>query len=267
MNRNIYLILMGVILSSCATVDQKWADLYSREEKIKITTEKAEKAFKEGKEKGSFAMLTYSRSQFLFLDQQFQHLPAKQRVNDVDEFLSDFHTYYSDLFNEAMKKDNVMLAAVSSTKILQLFPETDWAKKYLEVNILKIEESKKKVLDQAKKQLQKGEISKAEQSFTQILTIEPESKDALSGIDQISQIKKKNKTTATSSPAAGKKDDNKSPTNMAEVYAKAVKAYEQKDYVSAYKLFLSLDDPNYKDTNIYLQRTADKIEALGLDVK
>jgi tetratricopeptide (TPR) repeat protein len=48
-------------------------------------------------------------------------------------------------------------------------------------------------------------------------------------------------------------------------YQTAVTAYDEKDYLKAYDYFEAINDSSFKDTSLYLKRTEDKINTLGLN--
>ena len=62
-----------------------------------------------------------------------------------------------------------------------------------------------------------------------------------------------------------KVDGELSDEEMEKIYLAGISSYEEKDFTKAYELFESLKDSLYKDTSLYLERTQDKIDALGLD--
>ena len=48
-------------------------------------------------------------------------------------------------------------------------------------------------------------------------------------------------------------------------YQTAVTAYNEKDYLKAFDYFEAINDSSFKDTSLYLKRTEDKINTLGLN--
>ncbi|MBN8706794.1 MAG: hypothetical protein J0L62_13040 [Bacteroidetes bacterium] len=252
----LFSFVSGLILlwgfSGCApTSDELWAGRFSKDQKIEISITRAEKWIADGKKIPDPALLAQAKQELLFLSEKFNYQPAKDKIMELDKFLSDFTSLKEKAARDAASKNNVFTAAGHYKALLALIPDHAEAKTYLSSNEAEIMKRLQKNILDGNAAVKSKDFPTAKRCFTRVLAYDSQNQDALDGLKSV----KKGEKVVT-------KTEDKD-----QIYKKGLDAYEKKDFLKAYEFFNAIDDSSYKDTTLYIQRSQDKIETLGLDGK
>lgn len=248
------------------SLDEQWAKRFSKEEKIQLLYERGLRFFQEAKQLTSREHLQKARDDFQFLKQTFGDTLATQRLKELDEYERNVITYYTTAAQEAIAKNQLADAAGYYKLLLRFDPSQTAAETFLEQNRAEIEKQVQEIRATGDAYLKKKQYVKAKKVYERLRLIaySPDIDSTLSFID--TQKAQQDKRRQQAFKKAMQKDSADAPPELEreKIYTEAKQAFEKKDYLKAYSLF-SLIEPSYKDTALYLERTADKIEALRLN--
>jgi len=248
------------------SLDEQWAKRFSKEEKIQLLHERGLRFFQEAKQLTSREHLQKARDDFQFLKQTFGDTLATQRLKELDEYERNVITYYTTAAQEAIAKNQLADAAGYYKLLLRFDPSQTAAETFLEQNRAEIEKQVQEIRATGDAYLKKKQYVKAKKVYERLRLIaySPDIDSTLSFID--TQKAQQDKRRQQAFKKAMQKDSADAPPELEreKIYTEAKQAFEKKDYLKAYSLF-SLIEPSYKDTALYLERTADKIEALRLN--
>jgi len=248
------------------SLDEQWAKRFSKEEKIQLLYERGLRFFQEAKQLTSREHLQKARDDFQFLKQTFGDTLATQRLKELDEYERNVITYYTTAAQEAIAKNQLADAAGYYKLLLRFDPSQTAAETFLEQNRAEIEKQVQEIRATGDAYLKKKQYVKAKKVYERLRLIaySPDIDSTLSFID--TQKAQQDKRRQQAFKKAMQKDSADAPPELEreKIYTEAKQAFEKKDYLKAYSLF-SLIEPSYKDTALYLERAADKIEALGLN--
>jgi hypothetical protein len=248
------------------SLDEQWASRFSTEEKIQLLYERGLRFFQEAKQLTSREHLQKARDDFQFLKQTFGDTLATQRLKELDEYERNVITYYTTAAQEAIAKNQLADAAGYYKLLLRFDPSQTAAETFLEQNRAEIEKQVQEIRATGDAYLKKKQYVKAKKVYERLRLIaySPDIDSTLSFID--TQKAQQDKRRQQAFKKAMQKDSADAPPELEreKIYTEAKQAFEKKDYLKAYSLF-SLIEPSYKDTALYLERAADKIEALGLN--
>lgn len=271
--------------------NQQYGSLYSDKEKIDFTFSKAEKSFKYGKARVKNDQLFRAKTEYNFLITHYNHKKSKQRLIQIDQFYVDHKKFYHELLVKSLKKNWIFTSAGYYKKLQKLFPTDPEALAYLNKFKSEIKKRLNYNLSQGLTYVKKKKYNKAKRCFNRVLVFNPKSTSANNGLKKVKKSEAR-KLIAMRKKKLAKKNRRKkkvtrkkevavvdipqeiisleevetlSPDEMEKVYLEGITSYEGKDFTKAYELFETLKDSLYKDTNLYLERTQDKIDALGLD--
>jgi len=246
--------------------EMQWARRFSKEEKIQLLHERGLRFFQEAKQLTSREHLEKARDDFQFLKQTFGDTLATQRLQELDQYEQNVITYYTTSAQEAIAKNQLADAAGYYKLLLRFDSSQTIATTFLEQNQTQIEKQVQEIRATGDAYLKKKQYVKAKKVFERLRLIaySPDIDSTLSFID--TQKAQQDKRRQQALKKAMQKDSADAPPELEreKIYTEAKQAFEKKDYLKAYSLF-SLIEPSYKDTALYLERTADKIEALRLN--
>lgn len=274
--------------------NQQYGALYSDKEKIDFTFSKAEKSFKYGKARVRNDQLLRAKTEYNFLITHYDHNKSKQRLIEIEDYYMSHKKFYKDLLKKSLKKKWIFTSAGYYKKLQKLFPTDPEALAYQTKFKTEIKKRLNYNLSQGLDYVKKKKYNKAKRCFNRVLVFNPKSKSANNGLAKIKKAKKaesrrltvlkkkksrknkrKNKKTSPKTTVAIapvtpeitliEEIEQLPPEEMEKIYLAGINSYESKDFTKAYELFEALKDSLYKDTNLYLERTQDKIDALGLD--
>ena len=283
----------------------QYGALYSDTEKIELTYAKAHKSFKRGRVETSHEKLQRAKKEFNFLITHFDHIPSKKSVVKIDDFYKNHLVFYNGLIEKSKKKNWIFTTAGYYQKVLKLYPDYPDAVRYLSQYKTEINKRLDFNLSKGSEYLKKKQYRKSKRCFTRVLLFDPYSKKSLSSLKIIKRkenqarllakkkaenakkkkrSKKKKRTPKKSQPkkvepvivqvaeeeiAEEEIAEEVMPEISAEdkevLYVKGVNLFEQRDYKSAFETFEAIYDNEYKDVSLYVERSQDKIDALGLD--
>lgn len=247
-------------------LELRWAKRFSTEEKIQLLHQRALQQFQEAKQLTSREHLQKAKDDFQFLEKEFGDTLATQRLKELDEYERNVITYYITAAQESAAK-NQLADAAGYYKLLLRFDSTQTvAKEFLAQHQTEIEKQVQEIRATGDIYLKKKQYVKAKKVFERLRLI-AYSPDIDSTLAQINALKAQQDARQQQAlkKSLQKKDNPDAPPEIdrEKVYNDAKIAFEKKDYLKAYSLF-SILEPNYKDTSLYLERAADKIEALQL---
>ncbi|NUQ81619.1 MAG: hypothetical protein HUU10_08425 [Bacteroidetes bacterium] len=242
-------VLIGFAGTGCSSLDEQWGKQFTREQKIAVSMERAGKRFAEGKQKLDAGLIRQATEEWKWIFENLGHDAARLKLVEANEFVESYRTERLELAVKAREKKNIFTAAGYYKQVLLLEPGNAEAKAFLDSNSTEIQKRLQTNLDLARKSAASGDQVAAKRSYNRVLAFDPTNEQALKGLASLQR--------PVSKPV--KSEDKEA------LYRKGVEAYEKKDYMKAYELLSNLEDMGYKDTTLYLQRSSDKIQALGLD--
>ncbi len=275
--KQIFIFLTVLTLVGCAStkpkvydplisLDEQWARRFSKEEKIQLLHERGLRFFQEAKQLTSREHLEKARDDFQFLKQAFSDTLATQRLQELDQYEQNVIAYYTTAAQEAIAKKQLADAAGYYKLLLRFDPSQTAAEAFLEQNRAEIEKEIQEIHATGDAYLKKKQYVKAKKVYERLRLIaySPDIDSTLSFIN--TQKAQQDKQRQQALKKAMQKDSADAPPELdrEKIYTEAKQAFDKKDYLKAYSLF-SLIEPSYKDTALYLERTADKIEALKLN--
>ncbi len=255
--------------------NQKWSNFFNEDEQKRVLFLRALDELKTGKSRPSVDHLNSAEEKFQFLFDEYFDLGAKEKLVEIATFRDDYKTYYDGLIEDATKKNLIFTAAGYHKQIQRLFPADTAAASFFTKYESEIPQRLKRNLAAGDTYLAKNQLNSAKRCFNRVLLFDPKNSDAIRGLSKVNNMKK-SKRVANSSKKSTKKKTTTEHDTVVEVipkqtaaeieslYLNGVKAYEQKDYLKAYELFEAIEDTTYKDTELYFNRSQDKIDALGL---
>lgn len=241
--------LVGLAGTGCSSLDEQWGKQFTRDQKIAVSMERAGKRFAEGKQKLDASLIRQATDEWKWIFENLGHDAARLKMVEATEFVDGYRKERLDLAGKAREKKNLFTAAGYYKQVLLLEPENAEAKAFLDSNSAEILKRLQTNLDLARKSASAGDVVSAKRSYKRVLAFDPANESALKGLASLQ--KPVNKPVKSEDKEA--------------LYRKGVEAFEKKDYMKAYELLSNLEDMGYKDTTLYLQRSSDKIQALGLD--
>lgn len=261
----IFLTLVGCSSSKNTadmSQDERWAKRFSKEEKIQLLHERAFRLFEGAKQLTSREHLEGARAEYLFLQREFGDSLAAQRLKELDQYEQNVIAYYTTAAQEAITKKQLADAAGYYKLLLRFDSSQSVAKTFLAENQTEIEKAVQEIRATGDAYLKKKQFVKAKNVFERLRLIaySPDIDSTLSFIAAQKAEQDKRRRQALKK----ENDDVLSELEREKIYADAKQAFEKKDYLKAYSLF-SVIEPSYKDTSLYLERSADKIEALKLN--
>lgn len=247
-------------------LDLRWAKRFSTEEKIQLLHQRAFQRFQEAKQLTSREHLQRARDDFQFLEKEFSDTLATQRLKELDEYEQNVIAYYTMAAQESIAKKQLADAAGYYKLLLRFDSSQTVAKEFLAQNHAQIERQIQDIRATGDTYLKKKQYVKAKKVFErlQLIAYSPDIDSTLAQINALKAQQDARRQQALKK-SLQKKDNPDAPPEIdrEKVYNDAKIAFEKKDYLKAYSLF-SILEPNYKDTSLYLERAADKIEALQL---
>ncbi|MFN3560415.1 MAG: hypothetical protein ACK4XY_08300 [Chloroherpetonaceae bacterium] len=248
-------------------LDLRWAKRFSTEEKIQLLHQRGQQQFQEAKQLTSREHLQKARDDFQFLEKEFGDTLATQRLKELEQYEQNVITYYITAAQEAAAKNQLADAAGYYKLLLRFDSSQTVAKEFLAQHQTEIEKQVQEIRATGETYLKKKQYVKAKKVFErlQLIAYSPDIDSTLAQINALKAQQDARRQQALKK-SLQKKDNPDAPAEIdrEKVYSDAKHAFERKDYLKAYSLF-SILEPNYKDTALYLERTADKIEALGLN--
>ncbi len=256
----------SVTYNPTVSPDEQWARRFSKEEKIQLLHERGLRFFQEAKQLTSREHLEKARDDFQFLKQAFGDTLAIQRLEELDQYEQNVIAYYKSAAQEAIAK-NQLADAAGYYKLLLRFDSTQTdAATFLSQNESEVNRQVQEIRATGDAYLKRKQYVKAKKIFERLRLIaySPDIDSTLAFIN--TQKAQQDKQRQQALKKAMQKDNADVPPELEreKIYAEAKHAFERKDYLKAYSLF-SLLEPSYKDTSLYLERAADKIEALKLN--
>ncbi|MFQ3598662.1 MAG: hypothetical protein SNJ55_10590 [Chloroherpetonaceae bacterium] len=248
-----------------ASQDERWAKRFSKEEKIQLLHERALRLFQDAKRLTSREHLEGAREDYRFLQQEFRDTLAAQRLKELDQYEQNVIAYYTAAAQESIAKKQLADAAGYYKLLLRFDSSQSVATTFLAQNQTEIEKEVQEIRATGDAYLKKKQYVKAKKVFErlQLIAYSPDIDSTLLLINTLKVQQDKRRQQALKK--AMQKDNADAPTELdrEKVYSEAKLAFEKKDYLKAHSLF-SIIEPSYKDTSLYLERSADKIEALQL---
>lgn len=248
-----------------ASQDERWAKRFSKEEKIQLLRERALQLFQDAKQLTSRTHLESARADFLFLQQEFNDSLATQHLKELEEYEKNVIAYYISAAQEAVSKKQLADAAGYYKLLLRFDSSQTVATDFLAQNQTEIEKQIQQIRSTGDAYLKKKQYVKAKKIFErlQLIAYSPDIDSTLSLINTLKAQQDKRRQQALKKAKQKDEPDSTPEIDQEKIYTDAKRAFEQKDYLKAYSLF-SVIEPSYKDTSLYLERSADKIEALQL---
>lgn len=265
----IFLTLVGCSSSkntADVSQDERWAKRFSKEEKIQLLHDRAFRLFEDAKQLTSREHLEGARAEYLFLQREFGDSLAAQRLKELDQYEQNVIAYYTTAAQEAITKKQLADAAGYYKLLLRFDSSQSVAKTFLAENQTEIEKAVQEIRATGDAYLKKKQFVKAKKVFERLRLIaySPDIDSTLSFIAAQKAQQDKRRRQALKKALQKENDDAPPELEREKVYTDAKQAFEKKDYLKAYSLF-SVIEPSYKDTSLYLERSADKIEALELN--
>jgi hypothetical protein len=247
------------------SLDEQWAKRFSKEEKIQLLHERGLRFFQEAKQLTSREHLQKAREDFQFLQRECADSLATQRLKELDQYEQNVITYYITAAQEAVAKNKLADAAGYYKLLLRFDSSQTIATQFLEKNKNEIEKHVQEIRITGDTYLKKKQYVKAKKIYERLWLIaySPDIDSTLAFINAQKALQDKQRHQALKKTL--QKDNADAPPELEreKIYTEAKQAFERKDYLKAYSLF-SLIESSYKDTSLYLERAADKIEALKL---
>ncbi len=256
----------SVTYNPTVSPDEQWARRFSKEEKIQLLHERGLRFFQEAKQLTSREHLEKARDDFQFLKQTFGDTLATQRLQELEQYEQNVIAYYTTAAQEAIAKNQLADAAGYYKLLLRFDPSQTAAEAFLNQNRAEIEKQVQEIRATGDAYLKKKQYVKAKKVFERLRLIaySPDIDSTLSFINTQKAQQDKRRQQAFKKAMQKDSADATSELDREKVYTDAKQAFDKKDYLKAYSLF-SVIEPSYKDTSLYLERTADKIEALKLN--
>ncbi len=247
-----------------ASQDERWARRFSREEKIQLLHERAMGLFQEAKQLTSREHLEKAREDYRFLQQEFRDTLATQRLKELEQYEQNVIAYYTNSAQEAIAKKQLADAAGYYKLLLRFDSSQTVATEFLTQHQAEIEKELQDIRAKGEMYLKKKQYVKAQKVYERLWLIAytPDIDSTLSYINAMQAQQAKRRQQALKK-ALQSNTDSPAEIDREKIYAEARLAFERKDYLKAYSLF-SIIEPSYRDTSLYLERCADKIEALQL---
>jgi len=272
---SILLILIGCSSTKPTTslpppppsLDVRWASRFSTEEKIQLLHERGLRRFQDAKQLTSREHLQKARDDFQFLQQEFGDTLAARRLKELEEYEQNVIAYYTTAAQEAIAKNQLADAAGYYKLLLRFDSSQTAASEFIEKNKAEIEKQLQEIRATGETYLKKKQYVKAKKVYERLWLIaySPDIDSTLKSINTLKAQQDKRRQQALK--AATQRDNSEMLSNEDEIeriYIEAKRAFERKDYLKAYSLFSSIQR-SYKDTSLYIERAADKIEALNLN--
>jgi hypothetical protein len=271
---SILLILIGCSSTKPTTslppppsLDVRWASRFSTEEKIQLLHERGLRRFQDAKQLTSREHLQKARDDFQFLQQEFGDTLAARRLKELEEYEQNVIAYYTTAAQEAIAKNQLADAAGYYKLLLRFDSSQTAASEFIEKNKAEIEKQLQEIRATGDTYLKKKQYVKAKKVYERLWLIaySPDIDSTLKSINTLKAQQDKRRQQALK--AATQRDNSEMLSNEDEIeriYIEAKRAFERKDYLKAYSLFSSIQR-SYKDTSLYIERAADKIEALNLN--
>lgn len=272
---SILLILIGCSSTKPTTslppplpsLDVRWASRFSTEEKIQLLHERGLRRFQDAKQLTSREHLQKARDDFQFLQQEFGDTLAARRLKELEEYEQNVIAYYTTAAQEAIAKNQLADAAGYYKLLLRFDSSQTAASEFIEKNKAEIEKQLQEIRATGDTYLKKKQYVKAKKVYERLWLIaySPDIDSTLKSINTLKAQQDKRRQQALK--AAIQRDNSEMLSNEDEIeriYIEAKRAFERKDYLKAYSLFSSIQR-SYKDTSLYIERAADKIEALNLN--
>jgi hypothetical protein len=249
------------------SLDVRWASRFSTEEKIQLLHERGLRRFQDAKQLTSREHLQKARDDFQFLKQTFGDTLATQRLKELEEYEQNVIAYYTTAAQEAIAKNQLADAAGYYKLLLRFDSSQTAASEFIEKNKAEIEKQLQEIRATGDTYLKKKQYVKAKKVYERLWLIaySPDIDSTLKSINTLKAQQDKRRQQALK--AATQRDNSEMLSNEDEIeriYIEAKRAFERKDYLKAYSLFSSIQR-SYKDTSLYIERAADKIEALNLN--
>ncbi len=248
-------------------LDLRWAKRFSTEEKIQILHQRGLQQFQDAKQLTSREHLQKAKDDFQFLAKEFGDTLATQHLKELEQYEQNVITYYITAAQEAAAKNQLADAAGYYKLLLRFDSSQTVAKEFIEQNHAEIERQLQDIRATGDTYLKKKQYVKAKKVYERLKLIaySPEIDSTLAQINALKAQQDARRQQALKK-SLQRKDNSDVPAEIdrEKVYSDAKVAFERKDYLKAYSLF-SILEPSYKDTALYLERAADKIEALGLN--
>jgi len=272
---SILLILIGCSSTKPTTslpppppsLDVRWASRFSTEEKIQLLHERGLRRFQDAKQLTSREHLQKARDDFQFLQQEFGDTLAARRLKELEEYEQNVIAYYTTAAQEAIAKNQLADAAGYYKLLLRFDSSQTAASEFIEKNKAEIEKQLQEIRATGDTYLKKKQYVKAKKVYERLWLIaySPDIDSTLKSINTLKAQQDKRRQQALK--ATTQRDNSEMLSNEDEIeriYIEAKRAFERKDYLKAYSLFSSIQR-SYKDTSLYIERAADKIEALNLN--
>ena len=249
------------------SLDVRWASRFSTEEKIQLLHERGLRRFQDAKQLTSREHLQKARDDFQFLQQEFGDTLAARRLKELEEYEQNVIAYYTTAAQEAIAKNQLADAAGYYKLLLRFDSSQTAASEFIEKNKAEIEKQLQEIRATGDTYLKKKQYVKAKKVYERLWLIaySPDIDSTLKSINTLKAQQDKRRQQALK--AAIQRDNSEMLSNEDEIeriYIEAKRAFERKDYLKAYSLFSSIQR-SYKDTSLYIERAADKIEALNLN--
>jgi hypothetical protein len=249
------------------SLDVRWASRFSTEEKIQLLHERGLRRFQDAKQLTSREHLQKARDDFQFLQQEFGDTLAARRLKELEEYEQNVIAYYTTAAQEAIAKNQLADAAGYYKLLLRFDSSQTAASEFIEKNKAEIEKQLQEIRATGDTYLKKKQYVKAKKVYERLWLIaySPDIDSTLKSINTLKAQQDKRRQQALK--AATQRDNSEMLSNEDEIeriYIEAKRAFERKDYLKAYSLFSSIQR-SYKDTSLYIERAADKIEALNLN--
>lgn len=273
-----FVTLLGLLSVGCASVS-KWESRFTEEEKVQIVFDRAMQAFAQGKEQYDHQLLQKAYADFEFLVESYKHRPSQEKLGEINAFYRSATQSLEQSIKEAKESNNFFALVGYYRRLQRLVPKHTEATQFLSQNQLEIQQRIEQSLAAGKQALASKDYAKAASAFSAVLSAVPELQEARDGLASAQtglaeEARRAEEAAARARRrAATKEKDEKdnpqplSPEEKERLYQAGKAAFDRKDFLTAYKSFSAIGDENYKDTRIYLQRSASKVKALRLQEK
>ena len=278
--RFIIVTILLIFTYSCSEKQltlQNWDASFYDQELINNAFAIADKNFTEGKRFTDSEKLAYADDEFKRLVDTYSHEKSKQKLKELKEFKSNYYNYYKGMIKRIEKKGYIFTTAGYYKKILNLFPQSQEAKEYLNQHSNSIKQRLNRNIELGFNFIKKRKFTSAKRCFNRVLVFSPKSTEAKRGLNEIERRRKlkrykrakpktnKNITIETVSKQLLETIPKMTEDEKNNLYNLGIKAFESRDYLKAYEFFESIDDPSYRETTLYLSRTDDKLNESGDD--
>lgn len=281
------LICIGFLFSCSsggpfASRSHTFGEHFSKDEQRDMLISRVNANFETAKRNRDREALLKARDSFEFLVSEYGHDASQKKVAEVDSFFVQYRRYYDELIESALKKNLLFTAGGYYQRILELFPEDTTAQFYIQRNKDELNKRLTRNMSAGFTYIKQNKFNAAKRCFNRILRYDPDNLEAVKGLKDVKRKRTRLAILARQKAAASRKQkaeaarlakladkvDATEPeltdTEKAKLYQQAIKAYESKDYLKAYDFFEAINDTTFKDTQLYINRSEDKIDALGL---